>query len=1186
MKRIQEKVKDLVEVRSYKSLRDFITDPAQTLAAYHFTTATSDMMANWLDKIVAVDQQSGGAKALAGYRGVGKSHFLATLGAIVSNPELRSRITDSHVAASAQRLIRRRYAVAHVRRGTHGTLLDEIKDAIARALEIDPAGLTNSITDLLALAAKKCEELPFVLFVDTAFDRVSRVSRDDGILLGEIAEIARDLNIFVGVALDDDIAGADGVNAAIARNYTIDYLDQDHLYRIVETHLFPKYRPTQHLIHDIYMGFREVLPSFRWSEQRFTSLYPLHPVIVEVSPFIRLYAPEFAMLGFASEAGAKVLGRPANSLVALDEVFDRVEANLRKAEDLKDAFETYDNLNSEVIAHIPVMQRLQAKLVLKALLILSLDGDGTTASEIGAAMLIYNEHDPQGSAKSVEDLLETFVSIYPEQVHRITEDNREVRFGLKVSGKDSLNNALAEASKSVPSKVVEKILRRLAREKFSDWVLSPEIDSANPDTTDCQVNWRGGSRRGRVIWDWQSLQLRPSVNDAERISEFVDWEVVICDERNKNSLARLNSEIPTVLWQTAELRFDEEETLRRYYVLLTDATLREAFGEQVRAAGHTHQTAVEKIWNRIFLEDGKLIIDGFQHAFSDAARASTTISEMLSQTLVPLFELRYQQHPFFERNLGMNEVSQLVSDHFSGARQNLPDVQELARIFALPLGLVTQHGNNFILENDEKLALHPFAQEVMNLVGKNREEVVSLKAVYHALKREPYGLIREAQHLVLAALVAQRRLEFVTSKGDRINRRSLDLKIIWDDVVGVSTPSTQLYGSEELTNWAKILTGIDTFRTIDNPEDSEIIRLSLANWFNDWKTAGVLDRFEKLPDDVLNTKIWKLATHARKTFGAVEQAVESVLERAISLEEGLQRVADAFSDSEEEFFICTKDLVTLEDFINGLGLRKKVWEYLAVCEATKDENIELLRESLLKIVREVTQNPSESLNRELDNMWQSFYSRYSEHFAIKHDTVMKSHQLQEKFDEIMRSDEWWEFENLSNLFVFQKNYWTEAQKLLRQFRELDCGFDVRETLKTHPFCACSFRLSQMGKWERLTESLWTTIERGRLSYRKTISTLSQTLVPLLENFAQNEKPSEFTEAATNISQILKSGEEITILTTAELIILGKVVQAMPSSPLLDVKLPTETGYLNREELRFQMTEWIDELPGEPCLLKF
>ena len=82
MKRIQEKVKDIVEVRPYNSIRDFTADPAETLLNYHFTDATADLMAKWLDGIASVQGGKGTAFALAGYRGVGKSHFLAALRAL------------------------------------------------------------------------------------------------------------------------------------------------------------------------------------------------------------------------------------------------------------------------------------------------------------------------------------------------------------------------------------------------------------------------------------------------------------------------------------------------------------------------------------------------------------------------------------------------------------------------------------------------------------------------------------------------------------------------------------------------------------------------------------------------------------------------------------------------------------------------------------------------------------------------------------------------------------------------------------------------------------------------------------------------------------------------------------------------------------------------------------------------
>src|SRR5688500_14788541 len=98
MKRINEKVKDIIEVRKFNSLQDFNADPAATLSAYRFTDATSELMSKWLDKISVLQSGQGHALALAGYRGVGKSHFLATLSAIATHPDLRTKISDSHVS--------------------------------------------------------------------------------------------------------------------------------------------------------------------------------------------------------------------------------------------------------------------------------------------------------------------------------------------------------------------------------------------------------------------------------------------------------------------------------------------------------------------------------------------------------------------------------------------------------------------------------------------------------------------------------------------------------------------------------------------------------------------------------------------------------------------------------------------------------------------------------------------------------------------------------------------------------------------------------------------------------------------------------------------------------------------------------------------------------------------------------
>ncbi len=337
-------------------------------------------------------------------------------------------------------------------------------------------------------------------------------------------------------------------------------------------------------------------------------------------------------------------------------------------------------------------------------------------------MLIYDENEPSKAVKLVEDLLEAFVSVFPDDIQQTAAEVREVRYSLKVSEKDNLNKSLTEAVKKVSPAVIPKIFRRVARERFSDWTLTNEKGAASADWTDYQTVWRGGLRRGRLFWNLENKLTRPPQFSTN--SEFVDWEVIIGNPSNN---AEKLTEISSVYWQPAPLRRDEAETILRYYVLLTDTVLREEYGEQVRAAGHAHILSVEKIWNRIFLEDAKLVIDGFDYKFSDAAKVVPTLSEMFSIMLEPLFEARYPSHPYFSETLGMTEVSALVKDFFSGARQSLVEVQQLAETFALPLGLVTRRENSLVIETEENLVKLPLAEEILSLVIVNRDKPVSLQ---------------------------------------------------------------------------------------------------------------------------------------------------------------------------------------------------------------------------------------------------------------------------------------------------------------------------------------------------------------------------------------------------------------------------------------------------------------------------
>ena len=122
---------------------------------------------------------------------------------------------------------------------------------------------------------------------------------------------------------------------------------------------------------------------------------------------MRLYVPYFAFLPFARRGGAR-RGQARALAGALDECSTgrRRPAQSQTLE----AFAAYDQLTAQCIGGLPVMQRHQARLILKSLFVLSLDGHGATARELCAALLLPEELSAESASRQVEEMLARFAS--------------------------------------------------------------------------------------------------------------------------------------------------------------------------------------------------------------------------------------------------------------------------------------------------------------------------------------------------------------------------------------------------------------------------------------------------------------------------------------------------------------------------------------------------------------------------------------------------------------------------------------------------------------------------------------------------------------------------------------------------------------------------------------------------------
>jgi hypothetical protein len=853
LKRAQEKIKDLVEPRAFTEVQNYAEDPARALDTYLFTDATSDLFARWLDALADLSPNRGTARALAGLRGVGKSHMLAAFGALAALPELRRTVADAHVAASAGRLHNSRYRVVHVERGTRPTLHEELSVALGGELEV----WQTEPSKMLAFSAG-LGDTPLLLVIDTAFEREKRVERDDGLLLSELANAARDLSVFIALALDDDIASADGANVALSGTFQIDYLDPEHLYRITDTHLFQKNAQSREALREMYRTLRSAVPGFNWSEPRFASIYPMHPLIADVASAVRLYVPTFAFLPFAAAAGAHAVNRPALSLVVLDELFDRTERELRRAENVKDALVAYDHLAKNGVSQVPVMQRLQAKLILKGLFILSLDGRGATARELGAAMLLYDEAQPAAAIERIENVLSIFVQVALPGSLLKNEDEGDARYCFHIAQPASVTAAPA------PDEVVEE----------SD-------DASEPPP------------------------LRP-----------------------------------------------------------------------------------------------------------------VTLSE------------------------------------------------------------------------------------------------------------------------------------------------------------------------ERLLQWASLLTEQEMPGSLSEPEARDRVRHALAEWLKAWRTDNPLKNLDALPDEGLTTRVWDLSSSMRQSLGRAAIAIDATLSKNVSLEEGLQRVADAFGDSTEKLALSRQKLAQLLDFIKVLPARTLAHAYLSLAEPTGVDEIESARRELLAIAGDVHNLfDTDSVNR-FDLLWREFHARYTEHYARAHDEALNDDTRRQQIEELARNDEWREFESLSQLGIVNHRYWEEATALLERARSAVCELPVRQILMEHPACACRFRLAHVEALARIPQDLAEIVERGRAAYRRTLLFLATPLAIALDGLARKDVDTETANRARSLSGAFAQGVGPAQFSPADVRLIESALARMSAPPPVRLRLPvSDYGLLTRDELRARLNQWLDDLPNEPALVE-
>jgi len=437
---------------------------------------------------------------------------------------------------------------------------------------------------------------------------------------------------------------------------------------------------------------------------------------------------------------------------------------------------------------------------------------------------------------------------------------------------------------------------------------------------------------------------------------------------------------------------------------------------------------------------------------------------------------------------------------------------------------------------------------------------VPMDELQKRLGTRPFGLTFETQCLIVTALVARGVVEFVTKNGDRIGARSLDLKLVWDDVAGIARPTEAKAADDNLVSWAARLAANSSLKSVDSDAARKTAADALRNWLTGWKEKKLLERFEAVSDDTMTTTLWHLGARVRKSFGAAAEAVGSMGDNIAELENCLRLIKDAFSSSENEFEARTSDVGSLSKILDAIPSRNAVRRGIAFYESTSEEQLEELR----RRIRNSTGNHwsvENILNASpVEDAWTQFQGAFSEFTRASHDAAARVHDARDRANEIMASHEWWVFENLSEVDQFPTRFCRIAKECLRELRRCNCTSTVADVRERPPYCAvCGYTIRTDRNRALICNHLWENINQAIVAYDHVMLRLKSDIVELAKEFAASSKVADEVSAAKKLVESLESDLSVADISENELRILIMMLARMQSDtvrmPEIDESMP-------------------------------
>jgi hypothetical protein len=1098
-------VKAYVELQNYNEITSF-AEAERVVSSYVITSAVGSLAARLLTDLAAPRSSNSvtqlpSLQIITGQRGVGKSHLLAFLRALINVKPLRSTIAEPSLLNAlglfGDRMVttieinfagferdpfenRLRQVLCETLK--HSTYFDDEKWAAA----VKGEQVFEQVLSAMPLGAQ------LILFVDNLPNRwrvAPETVESDLDWLALIARQANALPLRAVIVRDEEPGYIESGDAAVYN------LPPDNLQEMIARRVLRKTPAQLRELDDLYSELTQLLPGYSWPKEVFAQCYPLHPLIYESAPAVRAAAQSFSLPNFVATSVTRVLSRPATSLITPDEVFDRHEYEFRKNPVLAPTLKLYDQIVTMAIAKLPVSDRLWAKLTLKSLFTFSLIGQPASAYQIAQAQMLTEEGNPSVAYQRVAKILEHFATSCPEAlfIKGGGTDCSYILASVNQAVGSTIERQLTDAAQEISSddsRLMELLLTAGIGlfDDLQDIAAEVSPTSPLPSYLPQTFTWRGSQRSievclgGQGITESQWRLLIAPISEAapEQSDLQLDEYTVVWRPATINSPSFLNPLKKLLAWQElAQTRLAEGVPLSEDY-----RATREKLNEQVR-----------ELFIELYLKNGVLV--DLERSFSTTPfAAERTFSRFLCHAFDALLKQHFPQYPPFTEPLSAEQVQLLIGEFFLGTeeQQNAPAIQQLVAQFASPLGIASR-----LLAPDfmgapyqpdifsEAVQPYPFMQTMLSFMDQHTDESglanVPLIMIERLLSDAPYGLPYTAQHLLIGALIATNLIELLDEANNReLARDNLTSDFTLGDFTAVRRVASVNYPPTVLAEWARLLTGQVDLAPPITLESEKRVREAVSRWVEHWRAEELTTRFEQVPMDLLTLSAWRTVDASKTRFSRVSALAEALSEGKMEVRTALSRIADIFGLDRASLSRIQDEMHALCRFLDWMPTFANLRSYLLAAEPTSETAIEELRTELTTQIQDSRTLLDAEMRRQMESKFTEFCKRYSEFYAAAHEAEVGPTANRQLITSFCTSAEWMRFRLLMELRLESGAFERDAQALLKMAQETRCDLPVLELLQHQPHCCCSFRLHRQVQLSTLLDALKSIVSASSTFY--------------------------------------------------------------------------------------------------------